>query len=136
MIPDSRKCDVLMGKALFVEPTMYAMTMARLYSQGKPTDEIRKVYEKGSRRLRYNQNVLIAATWTWILVQRNEIDAAFKALTEALKNSDNATLKANREALANNKIAHFSNSGIGDTWWAIGLEEPKIKAPRQRMQWR
>ena len=64
--------------------------MARLYSQGKPTDEIRKVYEKGSRRLRYNQNVLIAATWTWILVQRNEIDAAFKALTEALKNSDNA----------------------------------------------
>lgn len=136
MIKEYRKCDALMGKALFVEPTMYAMKMARLYSQGKPTDEIRKVYEKGSRRLRYNQNVLIAATWTWILVQRNEIDAAFKALTEALKNSDNATLKANREALANNKIAHFSNSGIGDTWWAIGLEEPKIKAPRQRMQWR
>ena len=120
-----------MDKVLFVEPTMYAMKMARLYTLDRPTDEIRKVYEKGSKRLRYNQNVLIAAAWTWILVKRNEIDAAFKALNEALRNSDNETLKANRDALAN-----FSNSGIGDTWWALGLEEPKVKMQRQRMQWR
>jgi hypothetical protein len=136
MVKEYRKCDALMDKVLFVEPTMYAMKMARLYAQDKPTDEIRKVYEKGSRRLRYNQNVLLAATWSWMLVQRKEIDAAFKALTEALRNSDDATLKANREALANNRIAHFSNTGIGDTWWALGLEEPKVKTPRQRMQWR
>ena len=136
MIKEYRKCDALMEKALFVEPTMYAMKMARLYSQGRPTEEIGKVYAKGSRRLRYNQNVLIAAAWSWMLVQRKEIDAAFKVLTEALKNSDNATLKANREALANDRIAHFSNSGIGDTWWALGLEEPRMKTPRQRMQWR
>ena len=136
MIKEYRKCDSLMDTALYVEPTMYAMKMSRLYMLDRPTDEIRKVYEKGSRRLRYNQNVLIAAAWTWILVKRNEIDAAFKALNEALKNSDNETLKANREALANNRVAHFSNTGIGDSWWALGLEEPKIKTPRQRMQWR
>ena len=136
MIKEYRKCDALMDKVLFVEPTMYAMKMARLYTLDRPTDEIRKVYEKGIKRLRYNQNVLIAAAWTWILVKRNEIDAAFKALNEALRNSDNETLKANREALANNRIAHFSNSGIGDTWWALGLEEPKVKMQRQRMQWR
>ena len=136
MIKEYRKCDALMDKVLFVEPTMYAMKMARLYTLDRPTDEIRKVYEKASKRLRYNQNVLIAAAWTWILVKRNEIDAAFKALNEALRNSDNETLKANRDALANNRIAHFSNSGIGDTWWALGLEEPKVKIQRQRMQWR
>ena len=136
MIKEYRKCDALMDKVLFVEPTMYAMKMARLYTLDRPTDEIRKVYEKASKRLRYNQNVLIAAAWTWILVKRNEIDAAFKALNEALRNSDNDTLKANRDALANNRIAHFSNSGIGDTWWALGLEEPKVKMQRQRMQWR
>ncbi len=136
MIKEYRKCDALMDKALFVEPTMYAMKMARLYTLDRPTDEIRKVYEKGSKRLRYNQNVLLAAAWTWILVKRNEIDTAFKALNEALRNSDNETLKANRDALANNRIAHFSNSGIGDTWWALGLEEPKVKMQRQRMQWR
>ena len=136
MIKEYRKCDTLMDQALFVDPTMYAMKMARLYMLGRPTGEIAKVYAQGARRLRYNQNVLIAATWTWILVQRNEIDAAFKALNEALKNSDNETLKANRDALANNRIAHFSNTNIGDTWWAIGLEEPKVKMQRQRMQWR
>lgn len=136
MIKEYRKCDQLMDKALFVDPSMYAMKMARLYTLGKSTDEIRKVYDKGKKRLRYNQNVLIAAAWTWILVQRGEIDEAFKALNEALKNSDNETLKANREALANNRVAHFSNTNIGDTWWALGLEEPKVKMQRQRMQWR
>lgn len=136
MIKEYRKCDQLMDKALFVDPSMYAMKMARLYTLGKSTDEIRKVYDKGKKRLRYNQNVLIAAAWTWILVQRGEIDEAFKALNEALKNSDNEILKANREALANNRVAHFSNTNIGDTWWALGLEEPKVKMQRQRMQWR
>jgi len=136
MIKEYQKCDRLMDRVLFVEPTMYAMKMARWYTLGKPLDEIRKVYEKGSKRLRYNQNVLLAAAWTWILVQRGEVDEAFKALNEALRNSDNETLKANREALANNRVAHFSNTNIGDTWWALGLEEPKIKMQRQRMQWR
>ena len=73
MIKEYRKCDQLMDKALFVDPAMYAMKMARLHVLGKPTGEIRKVYDKGKRRLRYNQNVLIAAAWTWILVQRGEI---------------------------------------------------------------
>lgn len=136
MIREYGKCDRLMGKALFVEPTMYAMKMARMHTLGRPTAEIAKVYRKGSRRLRYNQNVLIAATWSWILVKRNEIDEAFRALNAALKNSDNETLKANREALSNNRTAHFTNTGIGDAWWAIGLEEPKVKMQRQRMQWR
>lgn len=136
MIKEYKKCDQLMDKALFVEPTMYAMKMARMYTLGKPTEDIGKVYAKGSRRLRYNQNVLIAATWSWILVHRNDIDGALRALNAALKNSDNETLKANREALANNRVAHFTNTGIGDTWWAIGLEEPKMKMQRQRMQWR
>ena len=136
MVKEYRKCDQLMDKALFVEPTMYAMKMARMFVLDKPTEEIRKVYDKGRKRLRYNQNVLIAAAWTWMLVKRGEIDEAFKALNEALKNSDNETLKANREALANNRPAHFSNTNIGDTWWALGLEEPKVKMQRQRMQWR
>jgi hypothetical protein len=136
MVKEYRKCDQLMDKVLFVEPTMYAMKMARMFVLDKPTEEIRKVYDKGRKRLRYNQNVLIAAAWTWMLVKRGEIDEAFKALNEALKNSDNETLKANREALANNRPAHFSNTNIGDTWWALGLEEPKVKMQRQRMQWR
>jgi len=136
MIREWRKVDDLMDKALFLDPTMSAMKMARLHMKGEPLETIEKVYAKALRRLRYNQNVLVAATWSWILVQKGEVDRAFKALNEALKNSDDATLKANREALANNRVAHFNNSGIGETWYALGLEEPKVKMQRQRMQWR
>jgi hypothetical protein len=136
MIKEFKKVDELMPKALFLDPTTNAMKLARMYMTDQPVEEMAKVYARATRRLRYNQNVLLAAAWTWILVKRNEIDAAFKALNEALRNSDNETLKANRDALANNRIAHFSNSGIGDTWWALALEEPKVKMQRQRMQWR
>ena len=70
------------------------------------------------------------------LVNRGKVDEAFKALTEALKSSDDATLKRNHECLMNNKVAHFSNSGIGDQWYSLLLEEPKIKAQRPRSVYR
>ena len=136
MIKDFKKVDELMPKAMFLDPTMSAMKLARMYMTDKPVEEMAKVYEGVVRRLRYNQNVLLAAAWSWILIQKKDVDGAFKALNAALKNSDNETLKANREALANNRVAHFSNTNIGDTWWALGLEEPKVKMQRQRMQWR
>ena len=136
MVKDFRRVDQLMPKALFMDPTLVAMKLARMQMQNKDVAEIRAAYEKGVKRLRYNQNALLAATYSWILVQRKDIDGAFKALNRALEKSDNETLKANRDALANNRVAHFSNANIGDTWWAIGLEEPKVKMQRQRMQWR
>ncbi len=136
MIKDFKKVDELMPKVLFVDPTMSAMKIARLHMLGKPSAEIGKVYEKAVRRLRYNQNVLLAAAYSWILVKRNEIDDAFKALNRALEKSDNETLKANREHLANNRVAHFSNTAIGDQWYALLLEEPKMHQQRPRMQWR
>ena len=136
MIKDFDKVDALMPRALFLDPTMSAMKIARLHMLNRPTAEIAKVYDKAVRRLRYNQNVLLAAAYSWILVQRGETDAAFKALNAALEKSDNETLKANRAHLANNRAAHFTNTALGDPWFALLLEEPKIHQQRQRMQWR
>jgi hypothetical protein len=34
--------------------------------------------------------------------------------------------------LANNKIAHFTNVGFGEEWYALWLEEPKMRAKRMR----
>lgn len=136
MVKDFAKVDELMPKVMFLDPTMSAMKIARLYMLGRPSEEIGKVYEKAVRRLRYNQNVLLAAAYSWILVKRGEIDAAFKALNRALEKSDNETLKANREQLANNRVAHFSNTALGDQWYALLLEEPKVHQQRTRMQWR
>ena len=136
MIKDWKKVDELMPKAMFLDPVASAMKLARFQVLGRPTAEMEKVYAKAVRRLRYNQNVLLAATWSWILVKRGELDLAFKALNAALKNSDDATLKSNRDALANNRPQQFSNSGLGDQWYALQLEEPRMRQRRQRMQWR
>lgn len=136
MIKDFKKVDELMPKAIFLDPTTNAMKLARMYMTDKPVEEMAKVYEKSARRLRYNQNVLLAATWSWILIQRKDVDGAFKALNAALEKSDNETLKANRDHLANNRVAHFSNTALGDQWFALALEEPRIHQQRPRQQWR
>ena len=136
MIKDFKTVDALMPKAICLDPTMSCMKMARFYMLEKPTDEIAKVYKKGVGRVRYNGNVLLAATMSWIQVQRNDADGAFKTLTEALKKSDNETLKRNHETLMNNRVAHFTNSGLGDQWYSLMLEEPKMHAQRQRSMYR
>lgn len=45
---------------------------------------------------------------------------------------ENQTLKINRDHLANNRVAHFNNAGLGDEWYALQLEEPKIRMQRQQ----
>lgn len=135
-IKDFEKVDELLPKIFLIDPMLPAMKIARMYMLGKPSEEIAKVYDKAVRRLRYNQNVPLAAVWSWILVQRKDVDGAFKVLVHALENSDDATLKANRDCLANNRVAHFSNTALGDKWFGLQLEEPRMHMPRQRMQWR
>ena len=132
MIKDFRQVDALMPKALFLDPTMSAIKMARMFMLDASTEDIGKVYAKAVRRLRYNQNALLAALWSWVLVKRGDADGAFKALGAALKNSDNETLKRNHVELMNNRTAHFSNSGLGDQWYSLLLEEPRVRTQRQR----
>ena len=136
MIKDFKAVDEMMSKVLLIDPTMVAIKMARLYMKGADLQEIAKLYQKGVRRTRYNGNVLLAAAMSWMQVQKGDHDGAFKTLTEALKKSDNATLKQNHEHLMNNRIAHFNNSGIGDQWYSLLLEEPKIRMQRQRSVYR
>lgn len=135
-IKDFKAVDALMPKALFMEPTMLAIKLARMYMTDADLASIKAVYAKGAARGRYNANVLLAGTMSWIEVKKGAIDDAFKTLTEALKKSDNETLKRNHECLMNNRVGHFSNSGLGDAWYALHLEEPKYHAQRQRSVYR
>jgi len=136
MIKDFREVDQLMPKAILMDPTMRCMKMARMQMLGQPLEEILKVYRKGVARLRYNENVLLAATMSWIQVKRDDVDGAFKTLSDALKKSDDETLKKNHEALMNNKVPRFTNSGLGDRWYSLLLEEPKVRMQRQRVAYR
>ena len=147
MIKDFAAVDELMPKALILDPASYAMKMARLYMLDAKTEEIEKVYAKATARTRYNQNVIPAACMSWILVKRAEkatdpnerealSDKAFKVLGDALKKSDNETLKRNHELLMNNRLVQFNNSGLGDQWYTLHLETPKMKTQRQRAVYR
>ena len=136
MIKDFKEVDALMDKAMFMDPVTSSMKLARMQMLDAPIADVEKAYAKSVRRLRYNQNVLPAATYSWILLKRGDVDGAFKALNRALEKSDNEVLKANRDQLANNRLAHFTNAGLGEQWYALHLEEPRYNQPRQRMQWR
>jgi tetratricopeptide (TPR) repeat protein len=136
MIKDFKKSQALMDKALFIDPQSCSIKLSLMYKNNASSQELGKYYEKAVKRSRYNQNVLPTAAYTWMLVQRGEIDSAFKVLNAALEKSDNEVLKRNRDILANNKVAHFTNSGLGDQWYSLFLEEPKVRTQRQRQQWR
>ena len=136
ILKDFDKVDELLPKAFVAGPEMTAMKLARMQMRGEPVEAIRKVYDKSAKRARYNGNVLADACFSWILVKRGLVDDAFKVLTAALKKSDNQFLKANHEHLMNNRVTHFTNSGFGEQWYSLFLEEPKIKAQKQRPVYR
>ena len=136
MIKDFKTVDELMPKAICLDPTMSAMKMARMFMLGEDLAKIEKVYRKAVGRTRYNGNVLLAAAMSWMQVEKGDVDGAFRTLTEALKKSDNATLKQNHENLMNNRVAHFTNSGIGEQWYSLFLEEPRVRTQRQRSVFR
>ena len=136
MIKDFKRVDELMPKAMFLDPSLVAVKMARMYMLNADMKEIEKTYLKAVGRLRYNQNVLLAAAMSWMQVKKGDVQGAFKTLTEALKKSDNEALKQNHAHLMNNRVTHFNNSGIGEQWYSLLLEEPKVKTQRQRSVYR
>ena len=77
-------------------------------------------------------SLFIAAAQAAPFAKIYQIDKAHKVLIRAAEKSDKEVLKRNRDLLANNKVNHFNNSGFGEEWYMLGLEEPKIKEKRQR----
>lgn len=136
MVRDFDRADKLLPKAIMADPMLSAIKLARMQMLNAPIEKISEVYKRSVRRLRYNQNTLPAACYSWILVHRQDLDGAFKVLTEALKNSDDETLRKNHTALMNNRPLQFSNSGLGDKWYSLFLEEPKVRMQHQRAVYR
>jgi len=129
-IKDYRMVDKLLPSCLFLEPLTAAMKLARMHATGAEGAE--KFFEKQVRRQRYGQGVILYALYAWMRVQKGDVAGAHKVLVRACEKSENETLKRNREHLANNRPGQFSNAGLGDEWYALGLEEPKVKMQRPR----
>ncbi len=126
---DFKRVDELMPRALVVDPMMAAIKLARMHMTG--AEGVEKLFKKQTLRLRYGQGELLYALYAWILVQKKDIDGAHKVLIQACEKMESETLKRNRDHLANNRVGHFSNAGLGEAWYALHLEQPKVKMQRQ-----
>ena len=130
MIKDFKKADECMKRALFLDPMVSCLKIARGYMVD-PAADPGAAFEKAVRRVAYGKSALLFGIYSWILVQQGKIDEAHRILIRGCEKNDHQTLKNNRENLANNRVAHFSNSGFGDEWYSLFLEEPKMKMQRR-----
>lgn len=135
-LKDFNKVDELLPRCLVIDPFTATIKMARQFTRGDDIAAIEKTYRRARARLRYNQSATLSAAMSWFLVKRGKIDEAYKLLEKACRDNNTdtepgATLQRNRDALANNKVKQFSNAGIGDQWYALFLEEPRVRYERK-----
>ena len=127
---DFKKVDELLPGCMFLDPRATAFKIARMYK--RKTGDIDKFFAKKCRRLKGENAALLYGLYSWILVKTDESDKALKLLTAARKKIDHPTIVENREKLANGKVKQFSNSGLGELWYSLYLEEPKVKQKKMR----
>lgn len=130
MNKDFKEVDKLMPHVLIMDPMMACIKIARMHMRGQ--EGIDKVFKKHCGKLRTDQGALIYALYSWILVEREKFDEAHKVLIDGCEKTENEILKRNRENLANNRVGHFSNAPFGEEWYALNLEQPKMKMKRQQ----
>lgn len=127
---DFAEVDRLMPDCLIVDPMTAAMKLARMHVRKDPGQD--KFFERQAARFRYGQGALFYSLQSWSLVQRGDVKGAHAVLVRACDHMENETINRNRDNLANNRVKHFSNSGLGDEWYALGLEQPRVKFQRPR----
>jgi len=121
--------DHLLPKTMMTDDVLICMKMCRQFQHGEDA-ALQKTYEK-SRKKFSSDPTLIYATYAWMLLRRKQDERARQVLLDGKEATDNEVLKKNWEHLSNNKPGMFSNSGLGDAWYSLLLEEPK--QPKQKV---
>ena len=125
---------LLSGTMLVADPALHCMQMVLHYrSDNKETAKLDAMFKKGVSRFKYDRATLIYALYSWILVRQNRITEAVTILDEGKKKTENPVIIQNWQHLANNHTAKFSNAGLGDQWYMLGLEQPSPVRQRQQM---
>ncbi|MBO5668177.1 MAG: hypothetical protein J6S43_03535 [Lentisphaeria bacterium] len=124
------KVDALLPKSLLLDPQSLSIKLARMYKNNDP--KLDKFYKMKCWRFKGENGAFLASVYAWIKIRQEDTDKALEALQRARKTSDHPVLLENIDRLTNGKIKHFSNSGFGDNWYALALEEPKMKNQRQQ----
>ena len=127
-----KKVDELMPGVMFFDARAVAMKLARMYKNEEAG--IDRFFRKRVKKFKDDSAALVYATYSWILMKQDKVDEASKILIEAKNKTSNPVIVANWEALVNGNPKKFSNAGLGDDWYALYLEEPKIKQQRVTKQ--
>ncbi|MBO5761517.1 MAG: hypothetical protein J6S53_08250 [Lentisphaeria bacterium] len=135
-LKDYEMTDAYLEKALLMDPQTISIKLVRMYKKHASFEEMAKFYRKKCRSIKGENCILPVALYSWILMKMDKKEEAFKVLSEAKKKTDNEVIVSNWEALANDKVKSFSNAGLGELWYAMGLEEMKMPKVRQQYQYR
>ena len=128
---DFKAAEALSRRCFFMDPQSIAMRMAMLYRGNDPS--LDKFFRSKSRRLKGESCVLPYCTYAWIKLRGDAPQEALNVLIEAKGKTDNPVVTENWERLANGKYKQFTLSGLGDAWYSLFLEEPKM--PKGRRQY-
>ncbi len=122
------KVDELLPKSIMLSAQAIAMKMARMYKHNDKN--IDKFFAKKAKRMKGDDAVLLYSLYAWIKLKQDDAKSALEALNKATAKCDNPALIANRDRIANGKVKQFTNQALGDAWYSLYLEEPKVKQQR------
>ena len=127
---DFEQVDLLMPRSMvFSDPRALSMKIARQFVNKDPKLELSL---KKLKRFKGDAAVPLYALASWVRVKQNKIEEAVKLLVDARSKCDNAVINKNWEVLVNGNVKKFSNASLGDEWYALYLEEAKIKTKKAR----
>lgn len=121
-------CGFLRGP-MMMDPMAAAMRMARCY-QNDDLEGAKKVFKSRIRWSRGDRGILLYGLMSWIYIQVGELDEARSVLLKAKDKTTEDTFTKNWEHLANQRVKSFSNAGLGDAWYSLYLETPRM--PKQQ----
>ncbi len=124
-IRDYEAARPLLEKTMVVDPLILCMRLV-LHWKKDPQDlaGLDKLFRKNIGRFKYEKGTLAYATYAWLLVKQDHLTEAVKLLDEAKKKTEDPVIAQNWEHLANRRVNRFSNAGLGESWYALGLEQP------------
>ncbi len=145
-IKEFDNADKCFKKCFIMDSLTLAMKMTRQYSRKdeaeKPENaetnkeaklkELGKAFNKGVKRFKDEQGIILYALYSWILVKEQRIDEAIEVLNDGKEKTEDETIRSNWEHLVNGRTRRFSNAGLGDQWYAMHLENPKPIKVKQR----
>lgn len=118
-----------LSKPLLTEPLLVAMKMARQYKHDD-IPGIEKTFKRHVKWFRGYRATLLYGVLSWVYVKSGEAEKARNLLAKGKESTYDETLANNWILLSNDKVKKFSNAGLGEEWFSLGLEKPP--APKQQ----